>query len=218
MSNNPPINNPLNSAFSKHLQNRHEHICLAGAIFKGLVRFWGFELRLIVALILVLLSVQAQSAVPLYGEARLGAGGVRHSDLDFYPGFGSFSAGLFVFDNIGIEAFVDTQLSTGENGVFELGITRAAGAAVRLQSPPQRGLQAYVLLGYVDFTLEQEGKAAFGSRTVRQSFDGIRLSVGVQQQLKIIDGLIFGVEYRNYYADSGITVDGVSVGLRYELK
>lgn len=181
--------------------------------------FFGVvPLRLIVALFLVLLSVQAQAGVSLYGEARVGAGGVRHSNLDFYPRFGSFSGGVFLFDNFGLEAFVDTPLSTGERSVFELGITEAAGVAVRFQSPVQRGTQAYILLGYVDFTLEQEGRSPIGLRIVRQSFDGIRFSVGVNQHLKVIPGLIFGLEYRNYYSDSGITVDGVSLGLRFELK
>jgi len=182
------------------------------------LKFWGLALRLIVALVLVLVSVHAHSAVSVYGEAQLGAGGVRHSNLDFYPGFGSFSGGIFVFDNIGIEAFVDTSLSDGEQGDFKLGIENAAGVAVRFQSPSQRSLQAYVLLGYVDFTLRQEGVTALGERFVKQPFEGIRFSVGVHQRLKKVQGLLFGVEYRNYYADSGITVDGLSVGLRFELK
>lgn len=175
-------------------------------------------MRLIVALVLVLVSAHAHSAVSVYGEARLGAGGVRHSNLDFYPGFASFSGGIFIFDNIGIEAFVDTPLSDGERSDFKLGVEDAAGVAVRFQSPAQRGLQAYVLLGYVDFTLKQKGVTALGERFVTQPFEGIRFSVGVHQRLKQVQGLLFGVEYRNYYADSGITVDGVSVGLRFELK
>lgn len=175
-------------------------------------------MRLIVSLLLVLLSTQTQAGIQLYGEARLGAGGVRHSDLDFYPGFGSFSAGLFIVDNIGIEGFIDTPLSVGDNDVFELGVTQASGVAVRLQSPEQRGLQAYILVGYVEYQLEQEENGVFGPRFVRQTFEGIRLSVGLNQHLKLMPGLIFGVEYRNYYADSGITVDGVSVGLRYEMQ
>lgn len=178
--------------------------------------------RLIVALVLLFSAVQTQaeirlSDVRLYGEARVGAGGVRHSELDFYPRYGSFSAGVFLFKGIGIEAFVDTPISAGESEVFKLEVTQAAGAAVRFQSPAQRGLQAYILLGYVDFTLKQQEDGLVGRRVVKQSFGGGRVSVGLQQRLKMINGLIFGVEYRNYYADSGITVDGISFGLRYEM-
>lgn len=175
-------------------------------------------MRLIVSLLLVLLSMQTQAANQYYGEVRLGIGGVRHSDLDFFPKFGSLSGGLFIFDNIGIEAFVDVPLTASDKSAFELDVTQAAGVAVRFQSPPQRGLQAYILIGYVNFTLEQEENGVLGRRTIKQSFDGARVSIGVNQRLEVMDGLIFGVEYRNYHADSGIVVDGVSLGLRYEIQ
>lgn len=174
-------------------------------------------LRFIIPLILVLFAGQAHAGIKLYADARLGAGGVRHSELDFYPTFGSFSAGFFMFENIGIEGFVDTSLTSGNKNIFDLSITEASGVALRLQSPPEQGLQAYVLIGYVDFTLSQDEEGELGQRTVVQSFEGLRLSVGIQQHLEFVDGFIFGVEYRNYYADSGITVDGVSVGLRFEM-
>lgn len=174
-------------------------------------------MRFIIPLLLVLFAGQAHAGIKLYADARLGAGGVRHSELDFYPAFGSFSAGFFLYENIGLEAFVDTSIKSSSKNVFDLSITEASGIALRLQSPPERGLQAYVLLGYVDFTLSQDEEGAAGARTVVQSFEGVRLSVGLQQRLEVAEGLIFGVEYRNYYADTGITVDGVSVGLRYEM-
>jgi len=175
-------------------------------------------LRVLIAVVLLLAAMQANASVRLYGEAHLGAGGVRHSDMDFYPSFGSFSAGLFVFENIGVEVFADKTLSPGKRDVFELELSQAAGAAVRFQSPPTRGLQAYVLLGYVDFTVEQQERTANSRRTVVQSFGGVRASVGVQQRLEAINGLLFGVEYRNYHSDAGITVDGLSAGLRIEFQ
>lgn len=174
-------------------------------------------LRLTLLLLFFVFTAQSQADIKFYGEASVGAGGVRHSDLDFYPRFGSFSAGFFVFENIGIEGFIDTPMGAGSRDVFDLEVTQAAGAAVRFQSPDQRGLQAFILLGYVDFQLEQQENGVVGLRTVKQSFDGVRASVGVQQHLQQFKGLIFGVEYRNYYANSGITVDGLSIGLRYEM-
>lgn len=174
-------------------------------------------LRLTIALIFLCSATVAHAEFRLYGEARLGAAGVRHSDIDFYPTFGSFSAGAFLYKNIGIEGFIDAELSADDNGIFELGVTRAAGAAVRFQSAPERGLHAYILLGYVDFGLEQKESGLLGDRTVSQSFEGLRFSLGVNQRLDWVPGLIFGAEYRNYYSNSGITVDGISLGLRFEM-
>jgi len=167
--------------------------------------------------LLFLAPMLSQADIRPYAQAHLGAGGVRHSDLDFYPTFSSFSVGVFLFNNIGIEAFADTPLAAGKRDVFELDVAQATGFAARFQSPPNRGLQAYVLLGYVEYTIEQDQQAETINRRVEEDFKGARVSIGIQQRLKMINGLIFGVEYRNYYANSGITVDGLSAGLRFEL-
>lgn len=175
-------------------------------------------MRYIAFWVLFGLALPVYANPTFYGEARVGAGGVRHSDLDFYPRFGSFSAGVFVRPNIGIEVFADTSLSDADRDIYTMDVTQATGVAARFQAPPQRGLSAYILLGYVDFTLEQRENGIVGPRTVKQSFDGLRFSIGVQQELAQLKGLLFGVEYKNYHADSGITVDGLSVGLRVELR
>jgi len=172
-------------------------------------------LRLTIALIFLCSAASVQADLKLYGEARLGAGGVRHSDLDFYPTFGSFSLGAFIFENIGVEGFVDVPLSADDEGDFDLDVTQAAGAAVRFQSPAQNGLHAYILLGFVAFTLEQEEDER---ATVEEDFTGARVGIGVSQRLRQFPGFIFGVEYRNYFTDTGVTVDGLSVGLRFETR
>jgi len=177
--------------------------------------FWCLVSRLVIALLVLLAASQSQAAISLYGEARLGAGGVRHSDLDFYPRFSSFSAGVFVFEGIGIEGFFESSIASGKEDGFDFDVTESSGAAVRFQSPPNYGgLQAYILLGYVTFIMQQKES---GSDTVKSDFEGVRVAIGVHQRLKLVDGLIFGLEYRHDNADSGITVDGLSVGLRYEM-
>lgn len=179
---------------------------------------WCPVSRLIFAVFLLLAASHSQAAIKFYGEARLGAGGVRHSELDFYPTFGRFSAGAFVFKNIGIEGFISTSVSSHETDGFDLDITESSGAALRLQSPSQLGgLEAYILLGYVNFNLQQEEDGVVGERVVKSSFNGVRVGIGVHQRLKSVSGLIFGLEYHNDFADSGITVDGLSLGLRYEM-
>jgi len=181
-------------------------------------RAFRYPCRYLITCVLFLFALPAQAEISLYGEAHLGAGGVRHSDLDFYPSFGSFSAGIFLFKGIGIEAFADKPLSSGKRDVFKMDVSQASGVAARFQSPPNRGLQAYILLGYVDFTLEQIESVQGDERKVVQNFEGVRVSVGVQQRLRFVKGLLFGVEYRNYYADSGVSVDGLSAGLRFEFR
>lgn len=150
----------------------------------------------------------------LYGELHLGLGGVRHSELDFYPGFASASAGVFVYPDIGLEAFIDGSLGSDDKAGFDSEVSQASGVALRLQSPPVHGLRAYMLLGYVNFTIEQQENDRRSQRTVVQSFEGARVSLGLSQALERHDNIMVNVEYRNYYVDEAITVDGFSLGLR----
>ena len=175
--------------------------------------------RLFVALLILLAASQSQAAVKLYGEVRLGAGGVRHSDIDFYPQFGGFSAGVFIYDNIGIEGFFNSSIASDNRAGFEVDVTESSGAALRFQSPPQLGgLQAYILLGYVTFILEQQVNGIVGARPFDEDFTGAMVALGVHQNFKTVNGLSFGLEYRNHHADTGIIVDGLSFGLRYEMR
>jgi len=169
--------------------------------------------RLLMAFILFLPAFSVQAAGSLYGELRLGASGVRHSDLDFYPGFASINAGIFIKRNIGIEAFVDAPLSEESNGAFKTGLPRALGIGVRLQSPPRLGTEAYLSFGYTSFTIEQFENDVRGQRTVKQNFDGASIRIGIQKRLQVSRKLKVGLEYRNFYSDSGVTVDGLSLGL-----
>lgn len=163
-------------------------------------------------------ELRAIDASRLYAEAHIGAGSVAHSNLRFNPLFASFSAGAFVLPGIGIEAFVDAPLDSDEDRVFDLSLSGAAGVALRLQSPPQRGLQGYVLLGYVDFGIEQTEESSLGTRTVNQSYTGARASIGIMQRLNVLPHVLFGAEYRIYHSEDAIQVDGWSLGWRVNMQ
>jgi len=174
--------------------------------------------RWLLALLLLMPVLPAHAIGPLYGELRLGAAGVRHSDLDFYNSFASINAGVFIKNNIGIEAFVDAPLSEKTKGAFKVGVPRASGFGVRLQSPSRLGTEAYVSFGYVAFSIDQFENDDRGQRTITQSFEGASIRVGIQKQLQVSKHLKFGVEYRNFYSDSGVSVDGLSLGLQMEFR
>lgn len=148
-----------------------------------------------------------------YLEARAGVGGVRHSELDFYPSFGGFTAGGYVRRDIGIEVFADGELSLGEEAGFELGVRNAYGVALRLQSPPIDDVLAYVHVGYVDFQVFQDALDVDRASIV-SDFTGLRFGVGMAQRLKRFRALQVTAEYRNFYSGADIQVDGVSLGLR----
>lgn len=170
-------------------------------------------MRWLLAGVLALFCVTANADGPIYGELQLGAGGVRHSELDFWPGFGSVTAGAYVFPNIGIEVFADLGLSKDTSDGFSMEIEGAHGIAARFQSPPNRGIQGYIVLGYVSYLLEQR-TAASGAR-VDETFRGVRASVGLMQRLSRFPNLQLTGEYRHYNADEPLRVDALVIGLRF---
>ena len=169
-------------------------------------------MRWLIASLLILTSSTVLADGRLYGEVQFGVGGVSHSDLDFFPTFGTVTAGAFVFPGIGIEVFGDAGISDSEDDGFELSIEEAYGIAARFQSPPRKGLQGFIVLGAVNYTLEQQSNA--GAPTVREDFTGVRASVGLMQRIQRFPYLQVTAEYRHYNADEPLRVDAVVFGLR----
>ncbi|MEE9320046.1 MAG: hypothetical protein V3U76_06330 [Granulosicoccus sp.] len=176
-------------------------------------------MRWLMACLLCLGSSSLLADEAFYGELHLGAGGVRHSDLDFYPTIGSLSAGVYVLPNIGIEVFADTSLSDDEDEGFVLDLEEAYGIAARFQSPPGNGLSGYLVIGYVDFSVAQEPvEESLAAAAIDENFTGARFSAGVMQRLARVPQLLVSFEYRNYYADSEVKVDALLLGLRFNLR
>jgi hypothetical protein len=169
------------------------------------------------ACVLALTTSVAAADGPVYGEVQVAAGAVRHSELDFYPTFGSINAGVYVYPNIGIEVFADAGIGSDESDGLDLDIESAAGTGLRLQSPPSAGgVQGYVVLGAVNYTLDQVSSATPNRprSSVDEDFLGLRVSVGFMQRLKSFRNLQFTAEYRHYNADEPLRVDALVFGLR----
>ncbi len=154
---------------------------------------------------------------PIYGELQLAGGAVRHSDIDFYPTFGSATIGGYVLPNIGIELFADMGFGSDSSRGLNMDIEGAYGIAARFQSArATRGIRGYIVLGAVSYTLDQDIRASGSSaaRSVEEDFVGFRGSVGLMQRLKRFNNLQFTAEYRHYNADEPLRVDALVLGLR----
>lgn len=154
----------------------------------------------------------------LYAELQVGANGVRHSELDFVSPLASASIGTWLYPGIGVEAFVDVELERGADQGFEAGVSRAVGGALRLSSPSQDGLRGYIVLGYVDFTVAQQPTRGESRREIDERFSGARLGIGLQQRLERVPGVLVGAEYRRFFVDEAIHVDGLVLGLRWDVR
>lgn len=173
-------------------------------------------MRWLIACVLVVTSSCALADGPVYAELQLGAGGVSHSDLDFYPIFGTATLGAFVLPGIGLEVFGDTGIDSDEDGNFDMELEQAYGIAARFQSPSKSGLQGFIVLGVVNYTLDQQSgfTGAVIPAPVNEEFRGMRISVGVMQRLRRFPYLQFTAEYRHYNADERLRLDALVFGWR----
>jgi len=157
-------------------------------------------------------------AARVYADLQLGLNAISHSDLDFFPKVVSGGLGVWLFDNIGVEVHFDGGISSDRDGAFTIELEEAAGLSLRFQSPPVRGLAAFINIGYVDFQLVQVESDSRGTRRVSEGFSGARISLGVVQRLPRFDFLHVTGEYRTYLSDSDLQVDTLAIGLRINLK
>ncbi len=177
-------------------------------------------MRWLIACVLLIASSQIHAQGPVFAELQVGGSGIRNGDLDFHPFFGSVTLGAFVLPNISLEVFADTGFAEGEDDNFELDIDQAFGIAARFQSPPVNGVQGFIVLGAVSYTLDQSfdsGNTVRGP-SVNEEFTGVRVSVGLMQRLKRFPNLLFTTEYRHYNADEPIRLDALLIGLRVNAK
>jgi len=151
---------------------------------------------------------------PLYAQAGIGIGGVRVGELDFYPAFVTATLGAYVLPGIGLELHADAGFREGRDDGFELELPLAYGAGVRFESPPERGLAGYIVLGYVAFEAEQALRENPSATTVDEDFAGGRVSIGLVQRFERVPGLLLSAEYRKYAVEDGLDLDALVIGLR----
>jgi len=172
--------------------------------------------RWLIACAFFVFSPFAAAQGPVYAELQIGAAGVQHSNLDFYPRLASISAGAYVKQGIAIELFADGALSADRKNGFDLEVVDAFGIALRLESPPVRRVQGFFTLGAVTYSIKQSASptpVSSGS-LIDGDFNGVRVSLGLVERLKRWDNVLVSIEYRHYNADDPLRVDALLLGLR----
>ncbi|MFK7889702.1 MAG: hypothetical protein AB8B63_02710 [Granulosicoccus sp.] len=173
-------------------------------------------MRWLIACILGLTTTFAVADGPVYAEVQFAGAMTSNENLDFYPTFGSVNAGIYLLPGIGMEVFGDLGLEASSDEGLEMELEGAYGVAARFQSPgTPGGLQGYIALGYVNYTLDQRPTGNSGSsNAINEDFGGFRASVGLMQRLRSNPNLQLTAEYRHYNADEPLRIDALLIGLR----
>lgn len=174
-------------------------------------------MRWLIACVLTIFSSFANAEGPFYADLQYAAAGVNQSDLEFYPQYASVGAGMFIRPGIGLEVFADTGLSSDRKGGFDLKVQNAFGFALRLQSPPVRRVQGYIIFGAVNYSVSQTARSSSSSSasSIDGDFRGMRVSIGLLERLERWENVLLSLEYRHYNADDPMRVDALMLGLRF---
>jgi len=164
-------------------------------------------------LCLPVFAAPAAAADRFYLEAHGGFSGIQHSDLIFRPIEAHVSAGVYVWDYIGLDFNVGTAAKAGEDGDFAMELNQLTTLSLRFDSPPTEGAQAFILIGISRFELSQRQPDAVDAASVAEDFQGGSVAIGLRSRLAKSPFSAVAT-YRLHYVDQPIHIDSWTLGVR----
>jgi len=104
-------------------------------------------------------------------------------------------------------------LKVGKDDDFTLQLESLTTVSLRFDSPPTDNISASILLGISQFSISQRNENELGARTVRETFQGGTLTVGLRRQLENTPLSVL-LAYRLHYVDQPIDIDSWTLGVR----
>lgn len=123
-------------------------------------------------------------------------------------------AGVWLWENIGIEGMAGVALDNDTQSDLDMDIPSLGAVYARFQSPEQMGIKAYILLGAA--AVEMDGNLAASGFPGRETFSGGMASLGLRAPIKRLPNAAWSLEYSNYFVDEDIDVFGWSIGIYYD--
>ena len=123
--------------------------------------------------------------------------------------------GVYLQPQLGLELHGMVGVDSDEDIDIELDLNRSVGLALRFETPEAQGGKIYFLFGYATSELEMQrsGTALPGAET----FDGGTFGGGAEFRLGNSDRSFLNLQMIRYYQDKGITLDAISLGIRFRL-
>ncbi len=171
-------------------------------------------MRALLAVFLLSISFPSFATDRLYGEIHGGFNVIQLSDLRFLPIQASVSFGGYFYKTLGVDVNLGGSLNEDRDEDIKLQLENQITLSVRFDSPPTRGVSAFVLIGWAQFDLSQSGDSSIGTtQTVSETFRGAAVSIGVRQQIGSGPFSVVG-SYRFFDVDEPLDFDTYTLGVR----
>jgi hypothetical protein len=162
----------------------------------------------------VFFSAQA-SAVEFFVGLDGAGTKVEIADVTYNPILAKLRLGAFFQPGIGLELNFSDTYEVDEVEGLEIGLESHYAAMLRLQSPSEGVLSAYVNLGY-GVTELSTANLGGGSQQVEE-LESPFFSVGFQKPLNTFPSFSYFGEYSRLYDDDDIKISALSIGFQFNM-
>jgi len=114
---------------------------------------------------------------------------------------------------VGVEASYATSIREDEVNGLKLESEEIMGLYARYNSPDAyAGMTVFLVAGYAWTTIKTSGLYAIPE----QDFEGFSWGAGIEERAKGARSMRYTFQYTRYYDNDGLSIDGLSLGLRYD--
>ena len=159
------------------------------------------------------LAVSSAHAESFYGELNTGYSFTKLDDEQFNPITLEARLGMYIQQQVGVEAYYATGVSDDTQFNIDLAINTAAGLNFRFESIESDGMKIMILLGYgmTEWDLDRSGTGAPG----KVDFDDFNYGAGFEWRLGKSKNWFINLRGQRYLNKHDLTLDMGSLGVRY---
>ncbi len=162
---------------------------------------------------LLLISSPWLQAETLYTELNGTYTFTKLDDEQFNPTTLEARLGMYLQQQVGIEAYVSSGLSDDSQLDIDVSIKTIAGVNFRFESPESEGMKIFILLGYgmTEWEVDRSGSGEPGS----VDFDDFSYGAGFEWRLGKSEQWFINLRGQRFLNKNDLTLDLGSLGVRY---
>lgn len=159
----------------------------------------------------------AVGAAPLhaayYSDVAVEYLNVKADGNKLHPWNGRIKLGMPLSRELAVEAHYASTIQDDEINGLKLEVSENMAAYARYQSPDSfSGMVMYLIAGYAWTTIETSGAYAIPE----QDFESFSWGIGIEERAQTARNMSYSFQYTRYYDNDGLTLEGLSLGLRYD--
>lgn len=169
--------------------------------------------KLIPLACLTLFSVSFASAAELYGEINTSYVFSKIEEEKFNPLALEARVGVYLQKQVGLEAYYGAGLSDDSQLDVDVSISTIAGVNLRFESPEQKGMKIFILLGYgmSEWEVDRSGTGEPG----KVDFDDFSYGGGLEWRVGKSENWFVNVRGQSFLNKDDLSLSTGSLGVRY---